>query len=164
MSDTNSGDRNSGDSNSGYFNSDSPFVRMFGKDTGIRFEDWDIEFPEYMYFDLSKWVREDDMTKEEKKGNPSYKTTGGYLKVKGYRDAWREAWEGAGDEEKVDTIELLNFDADIFFSITGIDVRVEKFEGNTHYNKTEADELVDLGDGKKYSKSTLREMAKRYSK
>mgnify|MGYP000202613853 CR=1 FL=1 len=54
------------------------------------------------------------MTKKEKEENPSYKTTGGYLKVYNYKEAWKIAYDKATDED----IELLkalpNFDADVF--------------------------------------------------
>ena len=129
-------------------------------DTGISLEEWDVAFPDYMYFDLCEWVAEENMTKEEKKQNPDYKTAGGYLKEKGYEEAWRDAWDGAEDGEKVQTIGLPHFDADIFEEITGIDIRKERFDGNTLYDKKDGD-TIDI-DGKKVSKSTVKEALKKY--
>jgi len=58
----NSGNRNSGDWNSGYFNIDKPKIRIFGKETDIKIED--IDFPNYLFFDLIEWIEIDDMTKK----------------------------------------------------------------------------------------------------
>jgi len=75
------------------------------------------------------------MTAEEKELNPTYKTTGGYLKVYGYREAWKKAYAEATPEE----IELLkalpNFDADVFKEISGIDINKEEEEKVTSTNK-----------------------------
>ena len=63
--DWNSGSWNSGDWNSGFFNSDKPFVRMFNKETKCYGED--VNFPDFLYFDLTVWVSHDTATLEEKK-------------------------------------------------------------------------------------------------
>ena len=151
----NSGNWNSGNGNSGYFNVDSPFVRMFGRDTSIK-DASEIEFPDYMFFDLCVWVNEEEMTEKEKYEHPVCKKVGGYLRVKEYKDAWREAWDGAEGEEKVQTIYLPNFDPDIFLEITGIDVRKERFNGNRYADGNDdskkqellkkADELVEKAE------------------
>ena len=83
--------------------------------------------PKFLYFDLTEWVLSEDMTQAEKEDNPSYKTTGGYLRVYGYKEAWRKAWDSATDEDKELLFELPNFDADVFKEISGIDVN-EKTE------------------------------------
>ncbi len=62
------------------------------------------------------------MTDQEKKYNPSCETTGGYLKVYEYQEAWRIAWDNATDEDKELLYKLPNFDADVFKEISGIDV------------------------------------------
>ena len=59
------GNCNSGDWNSGYFNVDSPLVRIFGKETDVKKED--IDFPCWLFFDLTQWVSHDTATDKEKK-------------------------------------------------------------------------------------------------
>jgi hypothetical protein len=70
-----------------------------------------------------EWVYEAEMTYSEKENNPTYETTGGYLKVYSYKEAWARAYAEATDED----IELLknlpNFDAEVFKEISGIDIR-----------------------------------------
>ena len=92
-------------------------------DKPITKKEWDkAEIPSFMYFDLTKWVDEEDMTDKEKEDNQTYKTTEGYLKVFGYQEAWKIAWDKASKEEKEMTLRLPNFDAKVFKIITGIDV------------------------------------------
>ena len=87
-------------------------------------EEWkSANKPNYMFFNLTEWISESDMTGKEKKENEKYKDTGGYLKVYKYKEAWAKAWNGASAGEKKATQELPNFDADIFKEITGIDTK-----------------------------------------
>lgn len=72
------------------------------------------------------WIYENDMSKEEKEKNPSYKTTGGYLKFKNAKEQAQEWWDRLPDRKKEAVMTLPNFDADIFKKITGIEVRKEK--------------------------------------
>jgi hypothetical protein len=86
-------------------------------------KEWDeAEKPDFVYFKLTEWVTEDVMTDQEKIDNPSYETTGGYLRVYSYKEAWRKAWDGATDEDKELLYALPNFDAEVFKEISGIDV------------------------------------------
>ena len=63
------------------------------------------------------------MTDEEKIENPSYKTTGGYLKKLTFEEACKNMWDCLTEEEKNTVItELPNFDKDVFKEITGIDI------------------------------------------
>ena len=75
-----------------------------------------------MYFDLTEWVDGSNMTATEKEEHPLYETTGGFLRVHDYKDAWKKAWDGASNDERKATLALPNFDASIFREITGIDV------------------------------------------
>lgn len=62
------------------------------------------------------------MTDEEKKANPTYKTTGGYLRVtkeKGNRQEW---WDHLTERDKEEVKALPNFDAEKFYKCTGIKV------------------------------------------
>lgn len=148
----NSGNWNSGDWNSGYFNIDEPKVRIFGKETEVARED--IVFPDYFWFDLNVWVGENDMTDKEKEENDQYKVAGGYLKTKGYREAWREAWDKASDEDRRKTLALPNWNNEIFKEITGIDVENE-------LNKSSD---IIVVDGKEYSMDTVKRALREYVK
>ena len=116
----NSGNWNSGNQNSGMFNTDEPTVRMFNKDTCLKRND--IEFPDFLFFRLTEWVPENEMTDQEKIDNACFHTTGGYLKTLDYKTAFQEAWDGAPQEEREKVLALPNFDAEIFKEISGVDV------------------------------------------
>ena len=62
------------------------------------------------------------MTTAEEKENPSFKTTGGYLKTYKYKDAFKKSWDNAETSDRLKVFDLPNFDADIFKEISGIDV------------------------------------------
>jgi len=59
------------------------------------------------------------MSDEDKEANPTHVTTGGYLKVYGYQEAFRRSWDKA--EDKAGQYELLrklpNFDENVFEKI-----------------------------------------------
>lgn len=114
----NSGDWNSGDWNSGFFNTNKPKIRIFNKETDIERED--IVFPDWFYFDLTKWVSSENMSETEKTEHSEHKITGGYLKVFDYKQAWRNAFEAAELEDLKKTFNLPNFDYALFEEITGI--------------------------------------------
>ena len=118
----NSGDWNSGDWNSGYFNVDEPLVRIFGKETELK--RGNINFPDWLYFDLTLWISHDTATEEEKEEHKTeIETCGGFLKTLKYKEAFKMAYDKADDEGKKQLFELPNFNADIFEEISGIDVR-----------------------------------------
>jgi hypothetical protein len=86
-------------------------------------EEWEDAYkPAWLYFDLTEWVKEEYMTEEEKKDNPKYSTTGGYLKVYDYEEAFQRSYLGATREEQLKVMELPNYDAKKFYKISGIDV------------------------------------------
>ena len=134
--DGNSGDRNSGDGNSGgwnsghgnsgYFNPDSPsVVRVFGQD--CRTDLWDSAYkPMFLRFSMRGWVGSDEMTDEEKLDNPLHTITGGILRVYGYKEAFQRSWEKADHVDRIRVKDLPNFDAEIFYQISGIDLREGK--------------------------------------
>ena len=122
--DWNSGDWNSGDWNSGYFNTDTPPVRIFNKDTDIK--RGNINFPSFLYFDLTIWVSHDTATDEEKRVHKTeIETCGGFLKTLGYKEAFRLAWDKADKEEHKQLLELPNWNNKIFKEISGIDAEAE---------------------------------------
>ena len=118
----NSGDWNSGNRNSGYFNSDSPKIRIFNKET----ENQNIEFPNFLYFDLTVWVSHDTATEKEKKEHSKeIEATGGFLKTLEYKEAFKLAWNKADKSEHKQLLSLPNWDNEIFKEISGIDAEAE---------------------------------------
>ena len=124
--DFNTGDWNTGGWNTGYFNTITPdTILVFNKE--CKREEWnDAKKPTFIYFDLNVWVDEENMTEEEKQKHPEYKTTGGYLKEYEYKEAFQKSFNELNAEEKKRQVELLkalpNFDKDVFFEISGIDI------------------------------------------
>ena len=62
------------------------------------------------------------MTDEEKEANPTYHTTGGYLKVYNYKEAFQASYNRATREEQLRIKELPNFSSEVFKEISGIDI------------------------------------------
>ena len=86
-------------------------------------EEWSAVYkPYWIYFSLTEWVDKEDMNDKEKEDNPSYKTTGGYLRVYGYQEAWRKSYDSVTREEQLKIKDLPNFDKDKFKQISGIDI------------------------------------------
>jgi hypothetical protein len=119
----NTGYWNTGNLNTGYLNTTEPKVRIFNKDCNIARDDFG--FPDYFYFDTTEWIPENAMTEEEKIEHDTYKTTGGYLKSYEYQEAWRRSWDNASDEDRRKTLELPNWNNELFLEISGIDVEKE---------------------------------------
>ena len=120
----NSGYWNSGNSNSGYFNTNNPPVRIFNAFTNVKREN--IDFPNFLYFDLTIWVSHDTATEEEKtKYKTEIETCGGFLKTLEYKEAFRLAWDKASKEEHKKLLDLPNWNNDIFKEISGIDAEAE---------------------------------------
>ena len=120
----NSGNWNSGNRNSGYFNTNEPFVRIFNKESNKTRNE--INFPSFLYFDLSVWVSHDTATSEEKeKYKNEIETCGGFLKTLEYKEAFRLAWDKASKEEHKKLLDLPNWDNEIFKEISGIDAEAE---------------------------------------
>lgn len=80
-------------------------------------------------FKLTTWVEFEKMTEEEKKNHP--KVIKGYLKTFSYKQAWANLWEDITREEKQAILDLPNFDKDIFYKITGIEVQFLKIQVDT---------------------------------
>ena len=136
--DRNTGNRNTGDWNSGSFNTCNHSAGMFNtkeqplylfnKPTDFTWEEFTKIFPNeynllfYSSFPLTEWVNEKNMSDKEKEENPQYKTTGGFLKKRTYKEAWRIMWNSWTKEQQNSIKKLPNFDKDIFKEITGIEV------------------------------------------
>jgi hypothetical protein len=127
----NSGDGNSGNRNSGYgnatsrsagiFNSKEGTVRLFNKETNLKWDE--ITHPNLYEFYTTKWISEDDMTDNEKKAYPQFFVRGGYLKTYTYEEAWANYWRDTDEEDRQRVLNLPNFDSEVFKSITGIDIK-----------------------------------------
>ena len=121
--DWNSGDWNSGYLNSGYFNSITPDVLLVFNKICSR-DAWNMaQKPDFLFFSLTEWIEESAMTEDEKQANPSYSDIGGYLRVMEYKEAWKQSWDNADPENRELVRKLPNFNAEVFFEITGIDLR-----------------------------------------
>ena len=135
----NSGDRNSGNRNSGYgnssdrqsgiFNSTETTVRMFNKETNLKWDE--IDHPHFNEFYLNKWISENEMTTQEKKGEADFHIRGGYLKTFSWNDAWANFWRDTDEDNRKKFLNLPNFDSGIFKDITGIDVEQPKSKNPT---------------------------------
>ena len=122
----NSGDWNSGDWNSGFLNNATPAVMMFNKPTFLSFtEARELKAIQAMNstYKNNIWIDPSHMTDEEKREHPEYETTGGYLKVLPFKEACKLMWENMDADQRQSVLELPNFDTDVYYDITGIDVR-----------------------------------------
>lgn len=121
----NTGSWNSGDRNTGFFSTLTPKVDIFEKPSEFTYEQAlsipGIEVLNRAYMN-NWWVYSEKMTDEEKAAHPEHETTGGYLKSIPFKDACALMWSKLSDDEKRKVLEIPNFDADIFYRITGIKV------------------------------------------
>ena len=123
--DWNTGSWNSGDWNTGFFSTLTPKVDLFEKPSEFTYEQAlnipGIEVLNRAYMN-NWWVYSEQMTDEEKASHPEYKTTGGYLKSIPFKAACALMWKNLSEDDKQKVLEIPNFDADIFYRITGIQV------------------------------------------
>ena len=121
----NSGCWNSGDWNSGHLNTSAQkYTFIFNKQVEKSVLE-STEFPSFMFFTLTEWVPDCNMSQEEKENHPEYTVTEGYLKRYGYKEAFRKSFEKARRKpdwpEQLEKLKALpNFDAKIFEEISGI--------------------------------------------
>ena len=124
--DCNTGDWNKSSFNTGCFNTEEQKITLFNKPSDITYNDWLRSDARYLLNQIPKdvveWVYEEDMTDEEKAANPTYETTGGYLKVLNESECG-QLWCGSlSDFQKNYIKSIPNFDAEIFEQCTGIKV------------------------------------------
>ena len=126
--DRNTGNWNTGNRNTGFFSTITPKVTLFEKPVdmtcgdvceipGIQILNWNYE--------NNWWIYSQNMTEEEKTAHPEHETLGGYLKSIPFKDACALMWGNLTKEEKEMVKAIPNFDADIFYRITGIEVKTE---------------------------------------
>lgn len=127
----NTGNRNTGDwnkssFNTGCFNTEEPKIMLFNKPSDMTYREWIDSDARYLLNripkDVVEWVYEEDMTDEEKVANPTYETTGGYLKVLDESECGQLWWGSLSDLQKNHIKSIPNFDAEIFEQCTGIKV------------------------------------------
>ena len=119
----NTGDWNTGDWNTGWFSTITPKVSLFEKETNFTFNEiYDIKGVKVLNWNYENdwWIYEENMTDEEKENNPTYKTTGGYLKTIPFKDACVLMWDNLDESDREEVRKIPNFDAKIFEEITGI--------------------------------------------
>jgi PPE-repeat protein len=122
--DWNSGYGNSGDRNSGIFCTAEPKVFSFNKPTNKKFSE--IDHPSPFNYRPTEFVESKDMTEAEKAKFPNHGNVGGCLRTYSYKEMWARGWARDSEENKAKFLALPNFDAGIFFEITGIDVRTKE--------------------------------------
>ena len=129
--DWNTGNRNTGDwnkssFNTGCFNTEEQKIMLFNKPSDMTYNDWLRSDARYLLNQIPKdvveWVYEEDMTDEEKVANPTYETTGGYLKLLDESECGQLWWGSLSDFQKNYIRSIPNFDAEIFEQCTGIKV------------------------------------------
>ena len=122
----NTGNWNTCDKETGFFNTAQPTkVRVFN--TLVAADLWSkAEKPDFLYFSLTEWVFEDEMTDQEKVDYDTFRTTGGYLKSYEYKEAFQKSWDEADEEDRALLFKLPEFDAEVFKEISGIDVSINK--------------------------------------
>ena len=75
-----------------------------------------------MQKNIVEWVYAYEMTEAEKEANPTYETTGGYLKALNASDCAQMWWDGLSEDHRDIIRDIPNFNAEIFEQITGIKV------------------------------------------
>ena len=129
--DWNAGNKNTGDWNScnystGCFCTEQQPIMFFNKPSTWSLEDWYRSEAQSLMNQIPKnvveWIREEDMTDEEKAEHPTYKTTGGYLKVLDESECGQIWWDGLSENDRNIIRALPNFDREIFENVTGIKI------------------------------------------
>ena len=137
----NTGNWNTGNRNTGNWNTGNYHVGAFNTidaDTALYFNkpclisEWvSCIKPSFLYIKPTKWVHLSEMTELEKMLHKDCVTNDGFLKEIDLKEAYQSAYEEATKEDKELLFKLPNFDDDIFFEITGIDVREKEIKEMT---------------------------------
>ena len=122
----NTGDWNTASYNTGCFNTEEQKIMLFNKLSNMTYREWIDSDARCLLNQIPKdvveWVYEEYMTDEEKAANPTYETTGGYLKVLDESECGQIWWDSLTDDKKNIIKSIPNFDAEIFKQCTGIKV------------------------------------------
>lgn len=99
---------------------------LFNESSDMTYSDWLVSEARYLLNNIPKevveWVSKEDMTDEEKVANPTYETTGGYLKVLDESECGQLWWDSICEADKNIIKAIPNFDPEIFKECTGIEV------------------------------------------
>lgn len=128
--DWNTGNRNTGDCNTvdfsnGVFCTKEDTIKIFDKESNMTLREWRESRARRIIawnMETTVWIYESSMTEQGKAQYQSYKTTGGYLKVFTYSEAWNNLWNSITDKEKQEIMNIPNFDKNKFKEITGIEI------------------------------------------
>ena len=127
----NSGSHNSGDWNktnysSGCFNTEEANIMLFNKPSNWTYQDWYNSDARRLLSGIPKrcteWIYAKNMTEQEKLDNPTYKVTGGYLKILDESEEAQKWWDNLSDYNQKIIKAIPNFDPDIFEQCTGIKI------------------------------------------
>ena len=124
----NTGDWNTADNTGGCFCTEKHTIRFFDEESGLTLDDWRDHPARIVLLTAPpslKWIDADEMTEEEKAGNPSYETPGGYLKKLGIRAIRKERqawWDKLPPEDREKVYGIPNFDQEKFERIMKIKV------------------------------------------
>ena len=122
----NTGDCNKSSFNTGCFMTEEQKIMFFNKPSDWTYNDWLRRDARYLLNRIPKnvveWIYSEDMTDEEKAEHPTHETTGGYLKVLDESDCGQLWWGSLSDRQKNIIKALPNFDPEIFYQCTGINV------------------------------------------
>ena len=123
----NTGDWNKSSYNTGCFMTEEQKIMFFNKSSDWSYSDWlsseARKLLNHIPQNVVEWIWSNDMTDEEKEQHPTYKTTGGYLKVLDESECGQLWWRGLSDRKKEVIKTMPNFDADIFYQCTGINIK-----------------------------------------
>lgn len=133
----NGGCFNKTDYSNGAFNTKIPKIYMFNKPSNWTLEDFlkskaytiltNLRIDEFITSEQVIVKSADDMTNKEKEACPEHTITNlCLLKIKSKKTIPQEKWNGLSDADKQTVLDLPNFDAKIFKTITGIDVNLPK--------------------------------------
>lgn len=120
----NTGDWNSTNFSSGVFCNKEQTILLFNKPSNMTYRDWYNSEAKWLLNNIQThfWVSSTDMTDQEKELHPEHETTGGFLKVIHIVEAAEKWWNELNDSEKEIIKSIPNFDAEIFYNITGVKV------------------------------------------
>ena len=121
----NTGDCNKTNFSSGCFNTIEPKIDLFNKPSDWTHKIWQNSKANKILsrISLTEWIPKEAMTAEERQDHKEYAVTGGYLKYYNFKEACQIWWNSLTDREKRIIQWIPNFDAAIFYEITGIDVK-----------------------------------------
>jgi hypothetical protein len=120
----NAGYANAGNDNSGAFCTEGPKYTLFNKPSDWTFEDFTNSraFSLLHEVNTTQWIPKSSMSTEEKEQHPYCETTDGFVKQIPFKDAFQNSWHNWNEENRKAFTSLPNFNASVFFEITGVQI------------------------------------------